>query len=153
MNINFDAFTAEAQKVAQDAVNIASQYNQINLDMEHVMLALLKVPDQEIVMIFDRLGIDLELIQDKFDRIVSKLPRGDKKLVEAQQFTIDQRRMRTLIELAQLEANRLWAKEVNPVHIFIAVVEMYLGPEKKTAGGKVVAEMGITPQMIRKIVY
>lgn len=152
MNVNFNAFTANAQKVAQEVGNIASQYGQNHLDIEHVMLALLRVPDQEIIMIFDRLGIDINLLRNKFEYIISKLPKGDKHRIEANQFTID-RRMKIIIEQAQYEANRLWVKDIKPVHILLAAVGMYFGSEKKTAGGKVVAETGLTPQGIRKIIF
>ncbi len=152
MNVNFNAFTTEAQKMAQEVVNIASQYGQNHLDIEHVMLALLRVPDEELIMIFDQLGIDIDLFRNEFEFIVSKLLKGDKYRIEANQFTID-RRMKMIIEQAQYEANRLSVKDIKPVHLLLAAVEMYLGSEKKTAGGKIVAEIGITPQGIRKIIY
>lgn len=103
-------------------------------------------------MIFDRLGIDIDLFRNQFEFIVSKLPKGDKHRIEANQFTID-RRLKMIIEQAQYEANRLWVKDIKPVHFLLAAVEMYFGSEKKTAGGKVVAEIGLTPQRIRKIIY
>jgi hypothetical protein len=41
MNIRFQDFTDEAQKIAGQAVNIASRYGQSIVDIEHIMLALL----------------------------------------------------------------------------------------------------------------
>jgi hypothetical protein len=39
-----------------------------------------------------------------------------------------------------------------PVHLLLAVVEIFLKSKKNSACGKIVREMGITPDEIRKIV-
>ncbi len=151
MQINFQAFTENAQRVAKQVVIIALRYNQTHLDLEHVLLALFEVPDDQLEYLFDVLNIDKEYWKNRIEFVVSKFPRSDDRQLKAQQFTIN-KRMKLMIEQAQYEANRLWMKDIKPIHLFLAAIEIFLNSEKKSACGKIVSEMGITQDGIRRIV-
>lgn len=149
--VNFDAFTEESQTVARQVIVIATRFHQTHLDLEHVMLALLEVPGNGLGKVFDRLSLEKEQIHRDFELILSNLEKADDRSLKAQQFTISPR-MKKVVDEAQYEANRLWDKEIKPVYLFIASVKMYLGAEKNSAGGKIIAKTGITPDAIRGIV-
>jgi ATP-dependent Clp protease ATP-binding subunit ClpA len=150
MYVNFDAFTEESQAVARQVIVIATRFHHTHLDLEHVMLSLLDVPGSGLGKVFDLLSIEKEQVQRSFELILSNMEKADEKLIKAQQFTISPR-MKKVIDEAQYEANRLWDKEIKPVHLFIASVRIYLGSEKNSTGGKIIAKTGITPDKIRDI--
>lgn len=151
MYVNFDAFTEESQAVARQVIVIATRFHHIHLDLEHVILSLLEVPGSGLDNVFDLLSIEKEQVQRNFELILSNMDKADEKLIKAQRFTISPR-MKKVIDEAQYEANRLWDTEIKPIHLFIASVKIYLGSEKNSVGGKIIAKTGITLDKIRDIV-
>jgi hypothetical protein len=60
-------------------------------------------------------------------------------------------RVKEIVELAQLEANRLGSKQIKPAHIFIATLTRYQrNDDQKTACGRLLTRAGITPEKARR---
>ena len=148
MIIKFDDFSNEVQRVAHQSQNIAIRYQQDLIDLEHIFLALIEVPDNETQGLFS--SNQSEIVR-RVTSIVFKLPTGNRPVTEASNFFIDER-VKQVIELAQLEANRFSAKEIRPIHLLSAVIQMYTGPERRSACGRVISEFKITKEKVRNII-
>jgi ATP-dependent Clp protease ATP-binding subunit ClpA len=149
MNIRFQDFTDEAQKIAGQAVNIASRYGKSIVDIEHIMLALLEIPDEALTILYEELSLDIKSLQTKVLRIVSRL--GQESVYEDiknHEFLSIHPRGKSVIELAQLEADRLGDKKISQLHLFWAVIYVYANSEVQTAVGRMMKNFGVTPSKV-----
>jgi len=66
--MRYDKFTQKAQEALGIAQEIVDEYNQQELDTEHLFLALLKQEDGLIPKIIKRIGMMPETIRHKHER-------------------------------------------------------------------------------------
>jgi ATP-dependent Clp protease ATP-binding subunit ClpA len=150
MYIHFDAFTEEAQRIARQVIAIASRYNQVHLGIELILLALFETPGEELEKIFARMQIDKELVRENIKFVVSRFPHSDPRIVKDQQFTVS-KDFKEVVKMAQFEANRSWSKDIRPVHLFLAVFQVFSDTAKNTACGRIIDGMNTNVAEVRKM--
>jgi len=135
MDIN--RFTEKSQLALQRAQSIASRYHHQQVDIEHLLSALLEDKEGLVPKILEKMNISPEEIQDRVKKVLSSLPKVYGS--GAGQIYITPRFSR-LLESAEDEAKRLKDKFISVEHLLIAMTE----ERKDTPAGRILSEAGIT---------
>lgn len=72
--MRLDKLTLKAQEALQEAKNIADKYNHQQMDVEHLLLALVEQSEGIIVPILQKIGADVDLLKSRLDAHLSSLP-------------------------------------------------------------------------------
>lgn len=136
--MRFDRFTERAQDAAARAYEIVQRYGHTQVDTEHLFLALLEQNDGAIPQLLDRLSIDVEAMQARIDEELRASPKVAVYGGGVGQIFYTPR-IRTVLELAQGEANRLKDEFISTEHIFLAVLS-----ERNTPAARILQEQGVT---------
>jgi ATP-dependent Clp protease ATP-binding subunit ClpC len=140
--MRFDRFTERAQDAAARAYEIVQRYGHTQVDTEHLFLAMLEQDDGAIPQIFEKLNVDATAMQDRVDQELQSSPK-----VAVYGGGVGQvfytPRIRTVLELAQREANRLKDEYISTEHIFLAI----LG-ERNTTTARILQEFGVSRERV-----
>jgi ATP-dependent Clp protease ATP-binding subunit ClpC len=140
--MRFDRFTERAQDAAARAYEIVQRYGHTQVDTEHLFLAMLEQNEGAIPQILERLSVDAGAMRDRVDEELKSSPK-----VAVYGGGVGQvfytPRIRTVLELAQREANRLKDEYISTEHIFLAI----LG-ERNTATARILQEFGVSRERV-----
>lgn len=140
--MRFDRFTERAQNAAASAYELVQQYGHTQVDTEHLFLALLQQDDGAIPQILENLKIDTAAMQKRLDEELRNSPKVSVYGSGVGQIFYTPR-IRTVLELAQGEANRLKDEFISTEHIFLAILS-----ERNTPSARIVQEFGITRERV-----
>ena len=73
--MNFDNFTIKSQEVVQQALQTAQQNGNQAIEPEHLLKALLDKGESVVTFVFQKLGVNQQLIAMQVDKALSKLPK------------------------------------------------------------------------------
>ncbi len=151
VTIRFQDFTETAQEIARQTTALAARYGQTLIDLEHITLALLETPDADLLGLFQALALDVETLQQKTATLVASLGRDNVFAAprDPENLSITPR-VKTVIEQAQLEADRLGDRYIRTAHLFWAVAYLYAGSEQRTEVGRLFRTSGITPTRVHE---
>jgi len=136
----FERFTERTQDAAARAYEILQRYGHNQVDIEHILLALLEQQDGVVPQIIERLNVDVSMMRTRLDDILRRNPRtaaiygagGQNQIF----FTP---RLKRVIDLANEEANRLKDEYISTEHLMLAILT-----ERGTTTAKMLADYGIT---------
>lgn len=136
----FERFTERTQDAAARAYEILQRYGHNQVDIEHILLALLEQQDGVVPQIIERLNIDVSMMRTRIDDILRRNPRtaaiygagGQNQIF----FTP---RLKRVIDLANEEANRLKDEYISTEHLLLAILS-----ERGTSTAKLLTDYGIT---------
>jgi ATP-dependent Clp protease ATP-binding subunit ClpC len=141
--MRLDRFTERAQDAAQRAVEIMTRYGHTQVDIEHIMLALLEQPEGVISQIMERLGADIEQVNQRLDDVLKASPKvGIYGGGGVGQVFITPR-VKRVLDLANDEANRLKDDYISTEHLFLAIAS-----ERNTPAARILRENGVTKDRI-----
>lgn len=140
--MRFDRFTERAQDAAARAYEIVQRYNHTQVDTEHVFLALLEQNDGAVPQILNELSIEVAAMQDRLDAELRASPKVAVYGGGVGQIFYTPR-IRTVLELAQGEANRLKDEFISTEHIFLAILS-----ERNTPTSRILQEFGVTRERV-----
>ena len=140
--MRFDRFTERAQDAAARAYEIVQRYHHNQVDTEHLLLGLLEQKDGAIPKLMEMLHVNIDEIRD---RIAEELDASPKVNVYGggvgQIFYTP--RIRTVLDLAQKEANRFKDEFISTEHIMLAILS-----ERNTPSSRILKEFNITRDRI-----
>ncbi len=137
--IRFDRFTERAQDAAARAYEILHRYGHSQVDTEHILLALLEQTDGVVPQILERLAVDVGALRSRIDDILRESPRTATIYGQGTNQVFITPRLKSIIDRANEEANRLRDEYISTEHIFLALLN-----ERNTAVANTVAEYSIT---------
>jgi ATP-dependent Clp protease ATP-binding subunit ClpC len=140
--MRFDRFTERAQDAAARAYEIVQRYGHTQVDTEHLFLALLEQNDGAVPQLLDQLGVDLSAIQGRIDEELQASPKVAVYGGGVGQIFYTPR-IRTVLELAQGEANRLKDEFISTEHIFLAILS-----ERNTPAARILQEFSVTRERV-----
>ena len=143
--MRFDRFTERAQEAAARAFEIMQRMNHAQLDVEHIVLALLEQPDGVVPAILEKLGVDPETVQHEVERALESGPRSYGPALAGGQVYITPRVQRVLTR-ANDEAQRLKDEFISTEHLLLAVVAERDGPAARTLN-----DHGVTHDAILRV--
>lgn len=139
--MRFDRLTIRAQEALETAQNLATDAQSPELNVEHLMLALLHQPDGIVTPIFQKLGVDTLEITSAVESAVQKAPKVEGA---ASQMRISHA-LQSVLDAGFKEATVLKDEYVSTEHLLIACAEA-----KQTEVGRILREAGITKDKILK---
>jgi ATP-dependent Clp protease ATP-binding subunit ClpC len=136
--MRFDRFTERAQNAAAVAYELVQQFGHTQVDTEHLFLALMKQDDGAVPQILSQLSVDIHAMQSRIDEELRNSPKVAVYGGGVGQIFYTPR-IRTVLELAQGEANRLKDEFISTEHIFLAILS-----ERNTPAARILQEFGVT---------
>ena len=125
--MRLDKLTLKAQEALQEAKNIADTNNQQQLDVEHLLLALVEQPEGIAVPILQKIGVDIDQLKSRLSEHLSSLPQvhGGGGI---EQIYISPRLNKTL-ETAWQEAQAMKDEYLSTEHMLLAIAEDPSAPQ------------------------
>ncbi|MYA93177.1 MAG: AAA domain-containing protein [Chloroflexi bacterium] len=145
--MQFDRFTERAQDAATRAYEILHRYNHTQVDTEHLLLALLEQTDGLVPHILELMSIDASGLRSRVDDILRQSPRTATIYGQGTNQVFITPRLKSAIDRANEQANRLRDQYISTEHIFLAL----LG-ERNTAIARALAEYKITRDRVADVV-
>jgi ATP-dependent Clp protease ATP-binding subunit ClpC len=121
----FDRFTEKAQEVLTNSYQILMEQRHSQLDVEHILMAMLQQKDGIVPQVLERLAVDLNLVkravQDKLD-VTPKLayPSGPFQGINVSMYITP--RLQQLFANADQERTRLQDEYISTEHLLLAMV-------------------------------
>ena len=140
--MRFDRFTERAQDAAMRAYEILQRYNHNQVDVEHLLLALLEQPEGLVSDTMERLGVDTEMVQGRLDDILRASPKAAIYGGGAGQVFITPR-VKRVLDQANREASNLKDEYISTEHIFLSIAS-----ERGTPADRILRDNGVTKQRI-----
>ena len=140
--MRFDRFTERAQDAAARAYELTQEYKHTQVDTEHLFLALLKQDDGAVPQLLDQLKIDVVAVQQRLEEELKNSPKVSVYGGGVGQIFYTPR-IRTVLELAQGEANRLKDEFISTEHLFLAILS-----ERNTPSARILQEFGVTRERV-----
>ena len=141
--MRLDRFTERAQDAAQRAVEVMTRYGHTQVDIEHLLLALLEQPEGVIPQILERLGVEVEQVQQRLDDVLRSSPKAGIYGGGGVGQVFITPRVRSVLDQANGEANRLKDDYISTEHLFLAVAN-----ERNTPAARILRESGVTKERI-----
>ena len=139
--MRFDRFTIKTQEALQTAQSLASDAQNPELGVEHLMLALIRQTDGIVTPIFQKLGIDTAGITSAIEAVVEKTPKVEGTASEMR----IAHALQSVLDTGFKEATALKDEYVSTEHLLIACAEA-----KPNEVGKILREAGVTKDKILK---
>jgi ATP-dependent Clp protease ATP-binding subunit ClpB len=133
MLMKFDKLTVKSQEALQEAQKLAQQLNHQELTPEHLLVALIEQEGGIVRPLLQKLGADPQAVAGAVSKALDRLPAvqgGD---------TFLGRKLSSILEAAQAEADRLKDEYVSTEHLLLA-----LCADKSSPAGTALAEFGVT---------
>src|SRR3989337_2797831 len=114
----FDRFTLKSQEAAQAAQETASKLHHQQIEVEHLLSALLEQTDGVVLPVLKKLGADPSRVKADVGNALNNLPK-----VEGLVQTYLSPRLNKLFERAEQEAERLKDEYISAEHLLIAAAD------------------------------
>ncbi|HEY3506038.1 MAG TPA: ATP-dependent chaperone ClpB [Actinocatenispora sp.] len=134
--------TEKTQQALHDAQTIALRHGNTEIDVEHLLLALLDQSDGLIARLLDRAGVDTASLRGELERHLDRLPRVSGAGAAGQIHV--SRRLSEVLDAAGREAERMKDEYVSVEHVLLAVLDAGSG----TAAGRLLAAAGATRESV-----
>ncbi len=139
--MRIDKLTIKAQESLDSAHTLASEVQSPELNVEHLMWALLKQTDGIVVPILQKLGADTEEILSSLQDVIQNSPKVQG---ESSEFNVSAA-LRSVLKNALNEATALKDEYVSTEHLLIACAE-----SKQSKVGKILSDADVTKEKILK---
>ena len=117
--MRMDKFTIKAQESIQQAQGIAEKNQNIQVDVEHLLAALLAQADGLTIPILQKLGVNVPLLTQQINAEINKFPKISGAADVASTLSP---RSRTAVNIAFEEAERLKDEYVSTEHLLIGII-------------------------------
>src|SRR5574341_2153688 len=142
MPIRFDRFTIKAQEAFADAQSISLERNQQQLEVEHLLLALINQKEGLTLQILQKLGANVAGITSALEEELERLPRvegaGEGQIYVTQ-------RLNSVVEAAFEEMKNLRDEYLSTEHLLLAIAD-----EKDGASARILRKNGVSKDSLMK---
>jgi ATP-dependent Clp protease ATP-binding subunit ClpB len=136
MDIN--RLTEKAQEALRAAQSEATRLGHQQLDVEHLLLALLDQEGGLARSVLDKTGVDADLVRQRLETELARLPKVSSTTGGTGEVYIAGRLNKVLVQ-AEDEAKQLKDDYVSVEHILLAIVD-----ERSGTAGRILKELGLT---------
>jgi ATP-dependent Clp protease ATP-binding subunit ClpB len=126
--MRMDKMTIKAQEAMQQAQQVAEQSQNTQIDIEHLLSALLAQNEGVTGPILQKLGVSVGLLQQQVKAEIAKLPKVGGMAEVANSLTP---RLRTATNVAFTEAERMKDEYVSTEHLLLGIVADTQGPSAR----------------------
>ncbi len=145
--MRFDRFTERAQEAAQRAVELMTRYGHSQVDVEHLLLALIQQQQGTVPALLLEMGANPGHLSDALDMLLRQNSRpGIYGAGGGQQIFITPR-VKRVLDLSQEEVTALKDEYISTEHLFLAITL-----ERNTGVARLLAENNITHDRTMEVV-
>ncbi|MCR5346223.1 MAG: ATP-dependent Clp protease ATP-binding subunit, partial [Fretibacterium sp.] len=119
--MDFNKLTRKSQEALAEAQNTAAEYNHQEVDVEHVLLALLRDGEGLIPRLLRRMDADPQALEKQVEAELARLPRVTGSGAEPGRVYVTQR-LNRLLANAEERAKRLKDEYISVEHLFLAML-------------------------------
>lgn len=123
--MRLDKLTVKSQEALQEAQRIAEARGNQQLDVEHLLYALLEDEDGIAFQMLKRLGVDIKSLKGDIDKEIEKFPKVSGATPLGQIYIAP--RLKAVLEKASEEATHLTDEFISVEHLMLAITSSY-GP-------------------------
>ncbi|MCZ7569279.1 MAG: AAA family ATPase [Ardenticatenaceae bacterium] len=137
--MRFDRFTERAQDAIARSQEILLRYQHSQLDLEHIMLALLEQPEGVVGQLLEKLGADTEMMKRRLDDILRAQPKMRAVGSMPQQQIYVTPAVQQLAGIVAQEADKLGDEYISTEHMLLGIVQQ----AKSSPLARLFQELGI----------
>ena len=138
--MNAEKYTQKSLEAVRDAQEIAIRNQNMQIDQQHLLLALIKQEGGLIAQMLKKMKVDANRMANACEREIARIPKVTGPGREADKIYISQSVDAALIE-AEQQAQAMKDEFVSVEHLFLAIVEKPNGPVKT-----ILNEFGVTKE-------
>ena len=139
--MDMNRYTEKAQEALQGAQKLGVRFNHQQIDVEHLLLALLDEDKGLAPAILNKAGVSLDAIQVRLQREIEKLPRVTSAGGAPDRFYLSGR-LNKLLATAEDEAKQLKDEFISIEHFLLAMTD------DRGATGNILKELGLTRERL-----
>jgi len=140
--MRLDKLTVKAQEALQEAKNLADKYNQQQIDVEHLLLALVEQPEGIVIPILQKIGVDIDQLKARLNEHLRSLPQVYGGGGGIDQLYISPR-LNKVLEAAWNEAQAMKDEYMSTEHMLLAIAD-----EADPASPQILKGLGATKDRI-----
>jgi ATP-dependent Clp protease ATP-binding subunit ClpB len=144
--MDMNRMTQKSQEAIQAAQALATRFGHVEVDGEHLLLALFEQTEGLVARLVQRLDIDPGAVTETLRKEVQRLPAVSGPGVEPGKIYVTQRFNQLLVK-AESEARRLKDDYVSVEHLLLAFVDEW----GKTAAGKILQQFNLTRDRLLQV--
>lgn len=137
--MDLNRLTQKSQQALQEAQSKAQRYGHVEVDGEHLLLALLAQQDGLLPRMLTRMDIQGQDLQSALEQAVERRPRVSGPGIEAGKVYVTQRLQKLFIQ-AEDEAKRLKDEYISVEHLTLALIE----EGGSSLAGRLLQQHGVT---------
>ena len=141
--MQIEKFTLKAQEALQEAKAIAERKNHQQIDVEHLLLALLEQKEGIVIPILQKLGANIDLIVSQLEGELNRIPKVTGGGVGQVYLSS---RVNEIFDAAWKEAERLTDEYLSTEHLLIAIAD-----EKRGPSSQILQRNGVTKDAIFRV--
>ncbi|MBW2544628.1 MAG: ATP-dependent chaperone ClpB [Deltaproteobacteria bacterium] len=138
--MRFDKFTLKLQEALQDAEGLAGRHGHQGIDIEHILLALIRQPEGIVSEILKKVGVEPKQLAGEVEASLNGLPTVSGAV---QSYLAP--RLNDVLNKALTEAARLGDEYVSAEHVLVSIAD-----DKTGTAGKMLTHRGVTRDAILK---
>jgi len=142
--MDLSKFTQKTQEALQSAQSLALKRSHVEVDVEHLLLALLEQSEGLIPRLLAKMGLDVAELQASLERELERRPTISGQSLEADKIYVTQR-LQKLLTQAQTQAARLKDDYVSVEHLILAMLD-----EGDYAAARLLRQAGVTKDAFTK---
>ncbi len=137
--MRMDKLTIKAQESVQQAQSLAERHQNVQIDVEHLLAALLQQNEGVTIPLLQKLGVNVGLLTQQIDAELTRIPKIQGTAEVGGSFTP---RMRTVFNTAFAEAERMKDEYVSTEHLLLGIVA-----DTQGAAGRLLKAQGVTLEL------
>ena len=138
--MNAEKYTQKSLEAVRDAQEIAIRNQNMQIDQQHLLLALIRQEGGLIAQMLKKMKVDANRMVNACEREIARIPKVTGPGREADKIYISQSVDAALIE-AEQQAQAMKDEFVSVEHLFLAIIEKPNGPVKA-----ILSEFGVTKE-------
>ena len=144
-SMHHDRFTAAAQAAPEAASSEVRRRHNIQIEVEHLLWALMQPADGIAQQVLQQLGIDPQQVLQQLDQALAKLP-SDPNFEHSSQMMAISARVHRIIQRAEELANLLPDLQIDTSHLLQAICE-----EADGVSAQILQSFGVTPERLQVV--
>src|SRR5512136_35470 len=141
--MRFDRFTERAQEAAARAAELAQKHGHTQVDVEHVLLALLDQTDSVVLQILEHIGANVDALRRRVEDVLRTGPKTSIYGSGGTGQVFVTPRLKRVLDLAIEEASKLKDEYISTEHILLA-----MAADRNSVTARLLAESGVTKDRI-----
>ncbi|HEY7496134.1 MAG TPA: Clp protease N-terminal domain-containing protein, partial [Candidatus Tectomicrobia bacterium] len=137
--MDLNKLTQKSQEAVQSAQTKALRYGHVEVDGEHLLLALLEQPEGLIPRLLSRMDVSPEAVQRALEQELERRPRVSGPGMEAGKIYVTQRLQKLFLQ-AEEEAKRLKDEYVSVEHLMLALID----EQNTSVAGRMLQQFRVT---------